>query len=57
MNIYNQLINSYKVKAVTSVIVRDEGIYKTPIEDKKKILEAYKKLTKKIFSWVCFNKN
>ncbi len=48
MNIYNQLINSYKVKAVTSVIVRDEGIYKTPIEDKKKILEAYKKLTKKI---------
>ena len=48
MNIYNQLVNKYKVKAITSVIVRDEGIYKTPIADKEKILEAYKNLTKKI---------
>ena len=28
MDIYNQLVNKYKVKAVTAVIVRDEGIYK-----------------------------
>jgi radical SAM protein with 4Fe4S-binding SPASM domain len=48
MNIYNQLIEKYKIKAVTAVIVRDEGIYKTPIEDKKKILDAYQKLTNKI---------
>ena len=48
MNIYNQLVNKYKVKAITTAIVRDEGIYKTPIKDKEKILEAYKNLTKKI---------
>ena len=48
MNIYNQLVDKYNVKAITSVIVRDEGIYKTPVEDKKKILDAYKLLTNKI---------
>ena len=48
MNIYNQLVNKYNVKAITSVIVRDEGIYKTPIDDKEKILDAYKLLTNKI---------
>lgn len=48
MNIYTQLVDKYKIKAITSVIVRDEGIYKTPIEDKKKILDAYKLLTFKI---------
>lgn len=48
MSIYNSLVDKYKIKALTSVIVRDEGIYKTPIEDKKKILESYKKLTNKI---------
>jgi radical SAM protein with 4Fe4S-binding SPASM domain len=48
MDIYNQLVNKYKVKAVTAVIVRDEGIYKTPIADKKNILNAYKNLTNKI---------
>ena len=48
MSMYNDLIDKYKVKAITSVIVRDEGIYKTPFEDKKKLIEAYKLLTDKI---------
>ena len=48
MNIYNSLVHKHKIKAITSVIVRDEGVYKTPTSDKQKILESYIKLTNKI---------
>ena len=46
--IYYELINKYKVKSLTAVLVRDEGVYKTPIKEKDKILNSYKKLTSKI---------
>ena len=46
--IYEKLINKYNVKALTAVIVRDEGIYKTPKEDKEKLLKSYKWLTEQI---------
>ncbi len=48
LNIYNSLVHKHKIKAITSVIVRDEGVYKTPTSDKQKILESYIKLTNKI---------
>ena len=50
MQMYEKLIDKYKVKAITAVIVRDEGVYKTPVEDKKKLIQAYKLLTDKIKS-------
>ena len=46
--IYEKLVNEYKIKSFTSVIVRDEGVYKTPQKEKEKILNAYKKLVTKI---------
>ncbi len=46
--IYYDLLNRYNVKAITACLVRDEGVYKTPEEDKKKILSAYKNLVEKI---------
>ncbi len=46
--IYYELLNRYNVKAITACLVRDEGVYKTPPEDKKKILEAYENLVNKI---------
>ena len=46
--IYNKLINKYNVDSLTAVIVRDEGVYKTPFHDKEKILESYKWLTSQI---------
>lgn len=48
IQIYNSLVNKYNVKAITSAIVRDEGVYKTRSSDKEKIFEAYKLLTNKI---------
>ena len=46
--IYNYLKNECKINSIKCTIVRDEGIFKTPREKKKKILEAYSFLTKKI---------
>jgi radical SAM protein with 4Fe4S-binding SPASM domain len=48
--IYSELLNRYNVKAITACLVRDEGVYKTPEADKKKILSAYINLTEKIKS-------
>ena len=46
--IFNVLTAEYKVDSIKCCIVRDEGVYKTPDEKKRKILEAYSWLTNKI---------
>ena len=46
--IYSDLLNVHKVDSIKAVIVRDEGIYKTPTEDKKGILNSYNWITNKI---------
>jgi MoaA/NifB/PqqE/SkfB family radical SAM enzyme len=45
IEIYNILKNNYNINAFKAIAVRDEGVYKTPIKDKLKILEAYKQLS------------
>lgn len=47
-NIFNYLVNDCGIKSLKCTIVRDEGVYKTPIDKKQKIYEAYKWLTSKI---------
>ena len=47
-SIYKKLIEKYKVEALTVALVRDEGVYKTPIKDKENLLNSYKWLTEKI---------
>jgi radical SAM protein with 4Fe4S-binding SPASM domain len=47
-NIFNHLVSKCKIDSLKCTIVRDEGVYKTPIEKKKKILESYSWLTNKI---------
>ena len=49
-NIYNFLFNDQKIKNLSCILVRDEGIYKTAEEDKLKILKAYNFLNNKIIS-------
>jgi len=48
INIYDSLVQKHGVKSITACLVRDEGVYKTPIDKKEKILDGYKKLTTKI---------
>ena len=45
---YEVLIQDYGVKALTCVIVRDEGVFKAPEEVKKNILSTYKEITERI---------
>ena len=47
-NIFEYLTSKCKIDSLKCTIVRDEGVYKTPIEKKKKIFEAYTWLTNKI---------
>ena len=47
-NIFNYLHRDCGIEAIKCTLVRDEGVYKTPIEKKKKILEAYTWLTNEI---------
>ncbi len=53
-NIFNYIHKDCGIDSIKCTLVRDEGVYKTPTEKKKKILEAYDWLTnqiqKKIFS-------
>lgn len=42
------LINDHKINSIKCCIVRDEGIYKTPEDKKKKIFDAYDWLTNEI---------
>ncbi len=46
--IFNYLHIKNKINNIKCTIVRDEGVYKTPIDKKIKILEAYTFLTNKI---------
>jgi MoaA/NifB/PqqE/SkfB family radical SAM enzyme len=46
--IFNYLNKDCGIDAIKCTIVRDEGVYTTPIEKKKKILEAYDWLTNEI---------
>lgn len=48
--LYDILVNEYGVQCFTPIIVRDEGVYKIPLELKKEILAAYKELTTKIMN-------
>lgn len=47
-NIFNHLHVENKINNIKCTIVRDEGVYKTPMEKKKKILDAFTFLTNKI---------
>ena len=47
-NIFDYLTTKCKIDSLKCTIVRDEGIYKTPIEKKRKIFDAYTWLTNKI---------
>jgi len=47
-NIFNYLQSDLKIKSIKCTLVRDEGVFITPIDKKKKILEAYDWLTSKI---------
>ena len=51
-NIFNYLVNDCKIDALKCTIVRDEGVYKTPVEKREKILKAYTWLSDKIFSLI-----
>jgi len=44
-DLYQTLKEKYGIHAITAILVRDEGIYKTENEYKKLILDAYTKLT------------
>ena len=47
-NIFDYLILKCKIDSLKCTIVRDEGVYKTPPEKKRKIFDAYSWLTNKI---------
>ena len=47
-SIFYYLHDVCKIKSIKCTIVRDEGVYTTPIEKRKKILEAYNWLTNEI---------
>lgn len=44
-NIFDHLFNKCKIDSIKCTIVRDEGVYKTPEEKRKKIFDAYNWLT------------
>ena len=46
--IYKLFIEKYKFNSIKCIAVRDEGIYKIPLEKKQKIFDAYTWLSKQI---------
>lgn len=54
-SLYSSLIKNYGIKAIKAVLVRDEGVYKTPSKEKVNILNSYNWLTNKIIE-DCNNK-
>ncbi|HAD88177.1 MAG TPA: hypothetical protein DCG48_12510 [Rhodospirillaceae bacterium] len=48
--LYEHLVEERGIKALTATIVRDEGVYRIPIEHKKEIAQAYATLTRQIQS-------
>lgn len=49
-DIYDYLLEEHGVQGVTAVLVRDAGVYSTPMADKRKILDGYTRLTERIQS-------
>jgi radical SAM protein with 4Fe4S-binding SPASM domain len=47
-NIFFYLVENLKIDSIKCCIVRDEGVYKRPIDKTKKILDAYEWLTNNI---------
>ena len=47
-NIFNYLFYDCKIESIKAILVRDEGIYKTPESERKKIFKAYTWLVDKI---------
>ena len=47
LKLYDYL-KSVGVESVTAILVRDEGVYKTPVEMKKELIAAYSQLNNKI---------
>jgi len=47
-NIFNYMFYDCKIDSIKGILVRDEGVYKTPEKERKKIFEAYTWLVDKI---------
>ncbi len=47
-DLYDALRRDYGVDNMSPVIVRDEGVYRIPTEEKAAILDAYRRLTEKL---------
>ena len=47
-DIYKSFVEKYKFNAIKCIAVRDEGIYKTPLDKKQKIFKAYEWLSNQI---------
>ena len=43
--LYEELIERLDIRAITAIIVRDEGVYEVPIEQRRAVLAAYEQLT------------
>jgi MoaA/NifB/PqqE/SkfB family radical SAM enzyme len=54
--IFNYLTEECGIDSLKCTIVRDEGVYKTPLEKKKKIFDSYSWLTEKIKEYSKENK-
>ena len=46
--LYEELIETHGIRALTATIVRDEGVYTIPLDEKQEILAAYDLVTTKI---------
>ena len=44
-DLYRALVDDYGIRAVTAIIVRDEGVYEVPEADRAAVLDAYRWLT------------
>lgn len=50
IDIYNYLKKEHKINSFSAILVRDEGVFKTPEEQKKEILKNYQTLTQNIIT-------
>jgi MoaA/NifB/PqqE/SkfB family radical SAM enzyme len=46
--VYEALIEQYGIRSITIGLVRDEGVYRIPLDHKRAMLEAYKTMTSKV---------
>lgn len=46
--LYDYLVDECGVSSITAIIVRDEGVYEVPVDDKESILASYRWLTERI---------